>query len=233
MRFLTFFLLCGSLFAFAQAPAGNNSSMTRLQINDGVLYTRSGIPMHLSHAVARIAPGLKAAGSANHDGNKKDDEKIVFLDSGRVGLSNDSLTKLMNSKIQGKGIEDLKVTTDNGQVKISGKMKKIISVPVTIEGPAVATPDGKIELRTKSMKTAKLPIKGLADALGMNVQHIVGDKAKGVRAERDDSIIFEPDELWNLPIHGTVTRVIVERDGLLLIFGPLSHPAAHQLASAR
>ena len=225
-------LLCATLCGFAQAPPGN-APMTRLIINDGTLFTRSGIPMHLSHAIARIAPGMHATASDGHTSKNDHDNKIVFLDSGRVGLSNDSLTKLMNSKIQGKGIDDLKVTTEHGQMKISGKMKKIISVPVSIEGPATATPDGKIELRTRTEKAGFLPIKGLADALGMSVNKVVGNKAKGVKADGDNSIVFDPDELWNLPIHGTVTKVVVQRDGLLLIFGPLRRAPVGQIASSK
>ena len=208
--------------------------MTRLHIDSGTLYTRSGIPIHISHANARIAPGLHATGTDGNKSRNDGDNKVVFLDSGRVDLSNDSLTKLMNSKIQGKGIDDLKVTTDNGKIKISGKMKKVISVPVTIEGPASATADGKIELHTRKEKAGFLPIKGLADALGMSINDkVIGNKAKGVKADGDDSIIFDPDELWGLPIHGTVTRVLVQRGGLLLVFGTLSRPATHQIASAK
>lgn len=230
MRFLTAVLFC-ALVSVAQSPSANNGQMTRLQIESGMLYTRSGIPIHLSHAQARIAPGMRATGSDGHQKQNGNDNKIVFLDSGRVGLTNDSLTKLMQTKVQGKGIEDLKVTTEKGQIKITGKVKKVVALPVVLEGPAVATPDGKIELRARKMKAAMLP-KGLTDALGMNVKHVVGDKAKGVHAEDDDSLVFDPDELWNLPIHGFVTRVIVQANGLLLIFGP-PPSGGHQLASAK
>ncbi len=235
MRSCAFVFLCVfvTVFAFGQsAPPGKDGAMTRLQIESGTLYTRSGIPIHLSHAIARIAPGMHATGSDGHESKNGDNNKIVFLDSGRVGLSNDSLTKLMQSKVGGNGIEDLKVTTENGQVKISGKMKKVVAVPVMLEGPATATPDGKIELHTRKMKAASLP-KSITDALGMNVKHVVGDKAKGVHAEDDDSLIFDPDELWGLPIHGFVRRVLVERDGLLLIFGPQPRPSGHQLAASK
>jgi hypothetical protein len=206
--------------------------MTRLQIESGMLYTRSGIPIHLSHANARIAPGMHATGSNGHDQKNGNDNKIVFLDSGRVGLTNASLTKLMQSKVQGKGIDDLKVTTENGQIKITGKVKKVVSMPVVLEGPAVATSDGKIELRARKMKAAMLP-QGLTEALGMNVKHVVGNKAKGVHAEGNDSLVFDPDELWGLPIHGFVTRVIVQTNGLLLVFGQQPRSASHQLASAK
>ena len=231
MRLLVSLLLCGFVGAAAQSP-NDAAQMTRLLIESGMLYTRSGIPIHLSHAKARIAPGMHATGSDGHEKKNGNDNKIVFLDSGRVALTNDSLTKLMQNKVQGKGIEDLKVTTENGQVKITGKMKKVVAVPLMIEGPATATPDGKIELHTRKMKAAGLP-KGITDALGMNVKHVVGDKAKGVHAESDDSLIFDPDELWGLPIHGFVTRVLVERDGLLLIFGSQRGASGHQLASAK
>lgn len=231
MRFLPAILLC-ALASLAQAPPNNNGQMTRLQIESGVLYTRSGIPIHLSRANARIAPGMHATGSDGRESKNGNDNKIVFLDSGRVGLTNDSLTKLMQSKVEGKGIDDLKVTTENGEIKITGKIKKVVSMPVVLEGPMVATSDGKIELQARKMKAAMLP-QSLTDALGMNVKHVVGDKAKGVHAEGNNALIFDPDELWGLPIHGFVTRVLVQRDGLLLIFGAQPRSGGHQVASAR
>lgn len=186
--------------------------MTKLHIKSGTLYTKSGIPIQLTNANARIAGGLKPE-VGDKDGNKD----VVFLDQGVVTLSDDSLSKLLQSKVKDKGVEDLKVTTDKGQIKITGKMKKLISVPMTIEGPASATSDGKIELHTKEVKTAKLPIKGLADALGLNVSKVVGD-SKGVKSQ-GDTIIFDPDELWGLPIHGFVTQVVVQQNGIVLHFG--------------
>lgn len=211
------------------APSNaNKGAMTRLHINSGVLYTKSGIPIRLSRATARIANGMKGSG-----GPKKQDNDIVFLDSGVVSLSDDSLTKLLQSKVEGKGIEDLHVTSDKGQIKISGKMKKVVSVPVTIEGPATATPDGKIELHTKTEKASVLPIKGLADALGMSVNKVVGNKAKGVKAEGDNAIIFDPDELWGLPIHGFVTQVTVQKNGITLHFGAPQQHGGTRVASER
>ena len=233
MRVLTAIFLCAFLSAVAQSPSDNGGQMTRLRIDSGMLYTRSGIPIRLSHANARIAPGMHAVGSDGKTKSNNNDNKIVFLDSGSVGLTNDSLTKLMNQKIQNKGIDDLKLTTERGQIKISGKMKKAVSLPVTIEGPATATPDGKIELHTRTEKASFLPIKGLADALGMSVNKVVGNKNKGVKAGSDNSLIFDPDELWGLPIHGFVTRVIVQNNGLLLIFGAQPRSSGHQLASAK
>jgi hypothetical protein len=219
MRSVTAILMCAALAlpAYAADKPGN-APMTRLHIDSGTLYTKSGIPIKLTRADARIANGLKAAGGGNQKGGASNpDNDIVFLDTGIVSLSDDSLSKLLQSKVKDKGVEDLKVTTDKGQIKISGKMKKLIAVPMTIEGPATATPDGKIEMRTKEMKTAKLPIKGLADALGMNVSKVVGD-SKGVKSE-GDTIIFDPDELWGLPIHGFVTQVVVQQNGIVLHFG--------------
>lgn len=226
MRSLAAILTCALLcLPMWSADKPGSAPMSRLHIESGVLYTKSGIPIKLAHANARIAGGLKPQ-VGDKDGNKD----VVFLDEGVVTVSNDSLSRLLQSKLRGKGVEDLKVTTDKGQIKISGKMKKLIAVPMTIEGPATATADGKIELHTKEMKTAKLPIKGLADALGMNVSHVVGD-AKGVKSQ-GDTIIFDPDELWGLPIHGFVTKVSVMQDGIVLHFGAPQQRKNTRLAEA-
>jgi hypothetical protein len=213
--------ICGTSLGQDSAPP---DAMTRLVINSGTLYTRSGVPLHLAHAVALVAKGMQPIPG--------DGKAVVVLNSGQVSVTSDSLGKLMRTKLQGKGIEDLSITTDANKVKISGKMKKIVKVPITIEGPLDVTPDGKIELRTTSMKTAKLPIKGLADALGMNVSHIVGNNANGVKSE-GDTLIFDPDELWGLPVHGHLVKAVVQSNGLLLVFGAPPPPAGRHMAAAR
>ena len=213
--------VCGIALAQDSAPAG---AMTRLVIDSGTLYTRSGIPMHLSHAVALIAKGMQPIPG--------DGKAVVLLNSGQVSVTSDSLSKLMRAKLQGKGIDDLSIATNGNKIKISGKVKKIVKVPITIEGPLDVTSDGKLEMRTTSMKAAKLPFKGFADALGMNISHIVGNDKKGVKSE-GDTLIFDPDELWGLPVHGHLVRALVQKNGLLLVFGPPASPAGRRMAAVR
>jgi hypothetical protein len=48
---------------------------------------------------------------------------------------------------------------------------------------------------------------------------IGSDKGKGVQASKN-SVTFDPDLMWGLPIHGRVVRAATTNKGLLLTFGP-------------
>lgn len=203
-------VVSGVLWAEGPAPA---QGPTRLHINSGTLDTSKGVPLALHGVDALIAPG--------GDGQKMGG-KLVQLRAGTVGLSYDSIAKLLNGKMKNSKVKDLKVSSDKGEIKINGKVQKVIELPFEVKGPVSVTPDGKLDLHASTEKAAKIPISGVADALGLNMQKMVGKGHKGIDAEKQD-IIFDPDQLWGLPIHGQLTAARVESHELLLTFG---HPAS-------
>lgn len=208
MRLLAVFLLAVASFApICSAQAAKPPS--RLHIVGGTLYTSSGIPILLHGVDALIAAGAKP--QTNTGG------KIVLIDRGVIGLTYDSLSRLLTRKLQGGKIQDLKITSDNGQIKINGKVHKGVAIPFEVKGPVTVTPDGKLDLHASTEKAAKLPIGGIADALGLNMHDMVGQK-KGVSSSGQD-IVFDPDELWGLPIHSHVTSARVEPKELVLVVG--------------
>ena len=197
---------------------------TRLHINAGTLYTSQGVPIVLRGVDALIAPGGQPGRGKDMDG------KLVQIRSGRVFLSYDSLTRLLNHKLKDGKVKDLKISSDKGQVKIGGKVHKVLDIPFEIKGPVRVTPDGHLALHASTEKAAKLPIGGIADALGLNMQKVVGKQAgKGVRA-REQDIYFDPDQLWGLPVHSRVTQAQVESQGLVLTFseGGATHETARK-----
>lgn len=207
MRLIAAFLLAFVGVGLLCAQAAKKPS--RLHIAGGTLYTSAGIPVLLHGVDALIAPGGKP--QPNMDG------KMVLIDRGTIGLTYDALTRLLNQKLDGGKVQDLKVTSDKGQVKINGKVHKGIAIPFEVKGPVTVTSDGKLDLHASTEKAAKLPIGGIADALGLNMQKMVGDK-KGVKSSGQD-IVFDPDALWGLPIHSHVTAAHVEAKELVLVVG--------------
>ncbi len=219
MRFRAVFVLFSTLlfltavFAIAAKPAEKSDSKppSRLLIRSGALVSSDGVPIQLHAFEADIADG--SAKGSEHLGSK-----IVVIKTGDAFLSNDALSRLLTDKLKDHRLEDIKVSNDKGKVKITGKAKKGVIVPFTIEGPVSLTDKGYIRLETQTERVAHLP-KGLANLLGMDPEKLAGDgKVKGVSADRN-SISFDPDLLWGLPVHAQVTHLTVERNGLLLVFG--------------
>ena len=64
-------------------------------------------------------------------------------------------------------VSDLSIETQPDKVVLKGKVKKLIELPFTIEGPV--TTDGRnLDLQAKSVKALGIPIEGLLDALAKN-----------------------------------------------------------------
>ena len=222
-------LLCAAAVMNSAAQSKSNDGQkppSRLHVNSGTLYTSHGVPILLHDVDALIAPGGKAAKGNNMDG------KLVLIDRGSIGLTYNALTRLLNQKLQGGKISDLKVTSDKDKVVISGKVHKGIDIPFQVKGPVSVTSDGKLDLHASTEKAAKLPIGGIADALGLNMQSMVGSNKKGVDAHGQD-IVFDPDELWGLPVHSHITNAKVQANELLLVVGAPKRPPAKQAKDSK
>jgi hypothetical protein len=215
-RYFLMFLLLHVTCALAEDATpnvkANGKTPTRLLIRAGMLVSADGAPIQLRSFEADIADGVDRK-SSEHVGNK-----IVLIKKGDAFISNDALGRLLTGKLKDHNMEDIKVTNDRGKVKITGKAKKGITVPFTIEGPVSLTDKGLIRLEMAKVNVAHLP-KGVVDLFGIDPEKLAGDgTVKGVSMEKN-AIAFDPDLLWGLPVHGQVTRLVVQNNGLMLIFG--------------
>jgi hypothetical protein len=187
---------------------------SHLYIDSGELLSANGLPIHVSRFDAIVGGDQKVQ---PREGGKK---TVVTIHNGVAFLSRDAITKLLNSHLASGNIKDLSVTTETNKVTIKGKAHKAIDVPFEIDGPVTATPDGMIKLQVSDEHAAHLP-KGLSKALGFNdlSKMISSNAAKGIKADKN-SVTFDPDLMWGLPIHGRVVKAATTAKGLLLTFGP-------------
>jgi hypothetical protein len=209
------------------AAAGQQNTAPKksshLRIDSGELLSASGMPIHVEKFDALVG-GDQAA---QQDGTGK--KAVVTILDGSALLTPDALTRLLTKHLSGNSnIHDLAVATEPGKVKIKGKSHKLIDIPFEIEGSVSATPQGFVKLQISDESAAHMP-KALSEKMGLDLRKIVpSDGVKGIHAEKD-SLTFDPDLLWGLPIHGHVTQATLEAHGLVLTFaspGPAKRPAA-------
>jgi hypothetical protein len=126
----------------------------------------------------------------------------------------------LNSHLNSGNVKDLSVTTEPEKVTIKGKAHKVVDVPFQLDGKVMATPDGLIKLQVGDEKAAHLP-ESITKALGFDdLSKMIGnDAGKGIQANKN-SVTFDPDLMWGLPIHGRVVRAATNAKGLMLTFGP-------------
>lgn len=181
---------------------------SHIQIQAATLLTGSGAPVELRNLTVDLPP------------KEFKGKKPSVIRSGDAFLTSEALTRIVRDKIGGSAIQDLKVETEDGErAKISGKMHKAgIPFPINIEGPITLTPQGLLRLQIQSEKSGGVPVKGLADMLGMSPQKAFKSKPNApVRVEKD-AILIDASALLGTA-QGKVTHASISSKGLSLHFG--------------
>ncbi|MBV8207141.1 MAG: hypothetical protein JO041_10135 [Acidobacteria bacterium] len=199
----------------AAAPRSSPQKPSELKIDSGELVSSSGMPIHVNRLEALV-------GGDQRQRTKNGQKAVVTILHGSALLTPAAITDLLNHHLAGGKVRGLAVTMDPGTVTISGKAKKGILVPFKVSGPVTATPDGRVKLQISDESLAHLP-KGFSEMLGLDIDKVVpSNGSKGIEAQKD-SILFDPDLLWGLPIHGRVGRAEVGKEGLVLTFVSEEH----------
>jgi hypothetical protein len=217
-------LVLFSQFAFAQKKGAGSDILdrnVRVDIQKGTFYLLDNAPLNVSNFKGVIRPTEK-------------DGSDLIVESGQAFLSSNTLTQIMNQQLQGQDkLEDLKFSTSGEKVKIQGKAKTgIIPIPFTLTGSVKTTPDGKVLIHSTSVEAAKIPVKDVMDLFGIDVKDVTGKIQQRAISLQGNTLILSPDKLSNkLRLRGKVSKVEVQKDGLLLTFG--STPSSSQQSQAK
>jgi hypothetical protein len=105
-------------------------------------------------------------------------------------------------------------------VKQKGKLDKKIDLPFSVKAAVEPTPDGKIRVHSKSIKSAGLPVKGLMKLLGLEMDDMLKvEPGRGVVVD-DNDFIIDPQTMLPPPhLRGRVTAVRIEGDEIVQVFG--------------
>jgi hypothetical protein len=141
----------------------------------------------------------------------------VRIDSAEVAMSLQDLANLLNQFVferPGSQLSGISVTTTGkGHLKVKGRLKDKGDIPFETEGALVPMPDGKLRLHADKVRALKIPVKGLMDALGIEVDNVIkSGKVPGLTVEEND-LMFDLEQILPAPrIEGKVTKVRVEPD---------------------
>jgi hypothetical protein len=99
-------------------------------------------------------------------------------------------------------------------------LKKKVDLPFELEGEVRATPEGDILVHTTSVQTGDLPVKGLLDFFGVEMEEVFeAREARGLRIEGDD-LVLDPEKALPPPaVRGRVTEARIEGNAIRLDFG--------------
>jgi len=110
-------------------------------------------------------------------------------------------------------VHDVDVQIEGEAMRVKGKLRKGIDVPFSMKAVVSATPEGLMRLHGESLKTVGVPVKGLLDLIGVNLDDLAKMPAgSGIRAEKDDLLIDATAILPPPATEGRLQRLQV-RDG--------------------
>jgi len=144
------------------------------------------------------------------------DSYVLRMKTARTAIDAPSLNALMARVFTGASpIKDLKITIANGEIRQTGKLHKGIDVPFSMKTSVAVTADGRIRLHATSLKAVGIPVKGMLDLFGVDLDNLMKMPGqRGIQVEGDD-ILLAPAEILPPPrTEGRVKDVRVVGDRL-------------------
>ena len=217
-------LYCCAL-GHAAEPLKCPQPVTHINVTQGEYYPQPGTIFELRNFRANMVSRGKAS-------------PMCFLRwteiiEGQVFVRAEGLTKLFDRKVEqsDSSISDIKIETEDEKVHISGKVKKLLPIPFSIEGPV--TTDGRtLAVQAKSIKAIGIPIKGLLGAVGKELSSMIKSESVNGVAVNEDTLIFKPENISH--VRGFISNVVVTEKGLTVTFSekPLEKGKKSQVRSA-
>jgi hypothetical protein len=220
------------------APRAHARAKSRPQAPPGVQVDMRNVNLHMTSDVTlrvrslqgRFVP-TRTGGVANLDDSAS---YMVAVDAGETAIDEASLNAIMTEHVfarePGHGkppVKDLVLRVEDGVVKQKGKLDKKIDLPFSVKGAVEATPDGKIRVHAKSIKSLGLPVKGLMKLLGIEMDDMLKvEPGHGLTVD-DNDFIIDPQTMLPPPhLQGRVTAVRIEGDQIVQVFGDGPAPKA-------
>jgi hypothetical protein len=214
--------------AAAIASAGSPSESTGRSVRDRAIEVdMRNVDLHLTDTVTLRVRSLRGRfvptrtdGVANLDDSAS---YVVEVDAAETAMDARSLNALMNEHVFGHGkkpIRDLEVRVEEGLVKQKGVLDKKIDLPFSAKGSVEATPDGKVRVHSKSIRSLGLPVKPLMKVLGIEMDDLLEvEPGHGLTVD-DNDLIMDPGKMLPPPrLRGRVTAARVEGDEVVQTFG--------------
>ena len=115
------------------------------------------------------------------------------LRSADLALDTASLTNLLAQRAFGSSaspVRDVRVTIEQGTLRVRGTLRKGLSVPFSMTASVSAASDGSMRLHATKLKAVGIPVKGLLDLLRLDVDDLMKmPRGSGIRADGDDLLI--------------------------------------------
>jgi len=232
MRFARLFLavvLLGAANACVRVDAAPES--VRVDMRNVDLHVAPDVTLHVAQLRGRFVP-------MGRPFPYLDDPRsyLVAIDTGEISLDLTSLNALVARSLGGDGsnLDDLRVSFGkDGTLGQRGTIDAAVNVPFSANAVVSATPDGRIRVSPRSIRSLGLPMTPVMRLFGLEMEDLVRiAPGRGVVTDGDDLILDPGRLLFAPPVQGRVTAVRIANNQLIQTFGsgPGAPVAAHRLS---
>jgi len=147
----------------------------------------------------------------------------IEITDAEIAIDTASLGRLLTRYVfayPGSPLRDLSVTVKEGELVQKGRLKKLVTLPFTIQARLSVTPAGEIRLEPHRVEVLGMGVRGLMDLFGLELDDLVkNNRNHGVRIE-EDIVYLDPGGMLPPPrIRGRLREVRVEPGRVVQVFG--------------
>jgi hypothetical protein len=154
---------------------------------------------------------------------------LIHIDSADTTIDPVDMANVFNSYVLRRPnapLSAISMTIEKGQLKVKGRLRDKGNIPFETIGTLSATSDGRVRLHSDKVKALHVPVKGLMDAFGIEVDDLIKNrKIPGVQSEENDLILDLQQILPPPHLQGAVSSIRIEGNSIAATFGKPSSAA--------
>lgn len=148
---------------------------------------------------------------------------MVATDAAEIRMSTAQLSALMNDWLLRSPKAQLKrvrIEAQGNSLMIHGTLRKGVHIPFTAAADVGVTNDNRIRFTVRRVKAAEVPVKGLMNALGLNMDDMVSQKGLQGMSVDKDSFLIDPQTAFPAPqMRAKVKSVRITGQSLVIELG--------------
>jgi hypothetical protein len=209
-----------SVSSRAPAPAG---AVTKIYAHNLRLHQGPDFRVYIRWLSGQLTPSHAGVNPSF------DDPESFYLNisNGVLRANIGDIDNYLNSKLHDAPLRGIKMSGTGDQVKITGTLHKIITLPVELSGVLEPATDNRIQIHVTKIDVLKVPFKALLGKLNLTASSFVGSqKIEGVEVVGND-IYFDPGQLLPPPhIRGKLTRLSMSSPDVEAVYGEAANDVA-------
>lgn len=141
------------------------------------------------------------------------------IQTGVVRANIGDIGHLLNAAVTNSPLKNMTLVADHDNLKLTGTLHKVVSLPVQVIASVAANPDNRIRVHIVKMDVLKVPLKGLFGIFHVSAADLLKTNIDGLEVKGND-LYLDTHKLLPPPhIRGQLTQVSVDSPDLQITYG--------------